>query len=234
MNQDEKSVLGRALEIHVRLVEVYGEKEMQYHSDPVATLVNTILSQNTNDNNRDIAYQRLCERFLTWEAVRDAPEDDIVEAVKPAGLAPTKGPRIQEALRAITESQGGITLDFLREKPLEEARSWLLGLNGVGPKTAAIVLLFAMGRPAFPVDTHVHRVTRRLGLIPQNTSREKAHDLLEAMLPSEIYWTYHLNLIEHGRTTCVARSPRCDVCILTDLCCYFQELWRMKKHGDQQ
>ncbi|MCU0522209.1 MAG: endonuclease III, partial [Anaerolineae bacterium] len=185
-------------------------------------LVNTILSQNTNDHNRDIAYHRLRNRFPTWEAVRDAPTADVIEAISPAGLAPTKGPRVQNALRTITEQQGQISLEFLRGLPLEAARAWLLGLDGVGPKTAAIVLLFAMGRPAFPVDTHVHRVTRRLGLIPPGTSREQAHLLLEQLLPTELFYVYHLNIIEHGRTVCVARRPRCEICTLQQLCCYYE------------
>ncbi len=216
----------KALEVHRRLVKAYGDKRRDAgnESDPVATLVNTILSQNTNDHNRDIAYQRLRERFPSWEEVRDAPEAQIAEAVTPAGLAPTKAPRIQKALQKITESQGKISLDFLYDMPLEQARSWLLDLDGVGPKTAAIVLLFAMGRPAFPVDTHVHRVTRRLGLIPPQTSREKAHALLEELLPEELYYVFHLNLIEHGRTLCKARNPQCEACPLSDLCCYYLQI----------
>ncbi len=214
-----------ALDVHDRLVAEYGEPswESDEAEDPVGALVNTILSQNTNDHNRDIAYQQLRERYPTWEAVRDAPTKSVIEAVRPAGLAPTKGPRIQEALQTIADRQGEISLDFLRAKPLEEARAWLLELNGVGPKTAAIVLLFAMGRPAFPVDTHVHRVTQRLGLIPGTTSREKAHELLEDIVPEALYYPFHLNVIRHGRTICVARGPRCEQCVLQDICAYYRE-----------
>lgn len=213
----------RALEIHRRLLGIYGDQRSDptMDNDPVAMLINTILSQNTNDRNRDIAYQRLRGRFATWEAVRDAPAEEVISAISPAGLAPTKGPHIQDALKAITEHEGTISLEFLRTWSLEEARAWLLSLNGVGPKTAAIVLLFSMGRPAFPVDTHVHRVTRRLGLIPDRTSREKAHELLEQLLPEELYYAGHLNIIEHGRTVCQARRPQCEVCALQDLCCYY-------------
>lgn len=214
-----------ALEIHARLVDEYGEPtwEADDAEDPVGTLVNTILSQNTNDHNRDIAYRQLRERFPTWEEVRNASTEAIVEAVRPAGLAPTKGPRLQEALETIYERQGEISLAFLRDKPLEEAREWLLSLNGVGPKTAAIVLLFSLGRPAFPVDTHVHRVTQRLGLIPDSASREKAHDLLEEIVPEALFYPFHLNVIRHGRTVCVARGPHCEVCVLQDICAYYQE-----------
>jgi len=214
----------KTLVVHERLGEVYGTPEWHpdLDPDPVGALVNTILSQNTNDRNRDVAYNRLRQRFPTWEAVRDAPVEQIIDAVRPAGLAPTKGPRVQGALRAITERQGEISLEFLRDQPLEEARRWLLALNGVGPKTAAIVLLFSMGRPAFPVDTHVHRVAKRLGLIPGSTSREKAHELLEELIPESLYYPLHLNLIRHGRTVCVARTPRCEACVLRDVCITYE------------
>ncbi|MBU0705179.1 MAG: endonuclease III, partial [Chloroflexi bacterium] len=145
--------------IHNLLLAEYGDHPWRPH-DPVASLVLTILSQNTNDVNRDRAFERLRERFPTWEAVRDAGLEELVEAIRPAGLAPTKTPRIQGALQRVTAERGEISLHFLADLPLEEARAWLLAIPGVGPKTAAIVLLFALGRPAFPVDTHVHRVTR--------------------------------------------------------------------------
>ncbi|MBN2002529.1 MAG: endonuclease III [Anaerolineae bacterium] len=214
-------LLAKIWEIHRRLSEVYGDHPAQPHGKPIEELVNTILSQNTNDRNRDIAFARLREHFPTWEAVRDAPAADVIRSIRPAGLAPSKGPHIQEALRAITEAQGELSLEFLRDIPLEEARAWLLNLNGVGPKTAAIVLLFALGRPTFPVDTHVHRVSLRLGLIPDNTSREKAHLLLEALVPPELYYPLHLNLIFHGRQVCRARLPECEKCPLQDMCVYY-------------
>lgn len=212
---------------HELLLDEYGDRPW-HPRDPVASLVNTILSQNTNDVNRDVAFERLRERFPTWEAVRDAPEEEIIEAIRPAGLGPTKGPRIQGALRTITEerregeveTETEIELDFLREMELEEARGWLLDIPGVGPKTAAIVLLFALGKPAFPVDTHVHRVSERLGLIPEGTSRAKAHDVLEEITPEEIYYAFHLNLIAHGRAICHARNPECERCFLRGECAY--------------
>ena len=217
----------KTLCIHNLLLSEYGDHPWHPH-DPVATLVTTILSQNTNDVNRDRAFERLRERFPTWEAVRDAPLGELVEAVRPAGLAPTKAPRIQGALRRIAEERiteergerGEIGLGFLNGMGLEEAREWLLNIPGVGPKTAAIVLLFALGKPAFPVDTHVHRVTRRLGLIPDRTSREKAHQLLEQLAPPEIYYSFHLNLIAHGRAVCHARNPECARCILQNDCAF--------------
>jgi endonuclease-3 len=215
MSSDTKKVL----RIHKLLLGEYGSHDWS-PSDPIATLVSTILSQNTNDVNRDRAFDQLVEKYPTWEKVRDAPPDLLVEVIRPAGLGPTKGPRIQEALRRIAEERGELTLAFLAEMPADEARQWLLSIPGVGPKTAAIVMLFAMGIPAFPVDTHVHRVTRRLGLIPDSTSREKAHDLLEIMVPPDLFYDFHLNLIFHGRAVCQSRTPRCDQCKLRDECEY--------------
>ncbi|RMF36753.1 MAG: endonuclease III [Chloroflexi bacterium] len=211
----------KALEVHRRLVEQYGQRPWRPRLDPVAELVSTILSQNTNDRLRDRAFQRLRERFPTWEAVRDAPVEAIVEAIRVAGLGQQKARRIKEALQRISRERGTLELDFLRQMPVEEARRWLTSFNGIGPKTAAIILLFALGMPAFPVDTHVHRVSRRLGLIPPGTSREKAHRLLEEMMPPETYYTFHLNLIRHGREVCQARRPRCERCFLKDLCDFY-------------
>jgi endonuclease-3 len=215
-----RDLQSRALEIHRRLIDLYGEVPERPHLEPVAELVSTILSQNTNDRNRDRAFEALRARFPTWEAVRDAPVEEVAAAIRTAGLAQTKAPRIQAALRHVATEQGEITLDFLEDLPLEEARAWLTALDGIGPKTAAIVLLFAFGRPAFPVDTHIHRVTRRLGLIPERASREKAHVLLEALLPPETYYLFHLNLIRHGRETCHPRRPACSRCVLVALCPY--------------
>jgi endonuclease-3 len=212
----------KVLRLHNLLLSAYGNPSWHPH-DPVATLVSTIISQNTNDVNRDRAFERLRERFPAWEAVRDAPPDELIETIRPAGLAPTKAPRIQEALRRITEERGEVELTFLSELSLEEARAWLLAVPGVGPKTAAIVLLFALGRPAFPVDTHVHRVARRLGLTPDRTTREKAHDLLEALVPPEIYYSFHLNLIAHGRAVCHARNPQHGLCVLREDCDWYKE-----------
>ena len=208
--------------IHKILLKTYGEPERS-HMDAVSELVCTILSQNTNDNNRDRAYTALRARFPTWEQVRDAPTRQVITAIRPAGLANQKGPRIQKVLRRITELDraGRINLDFLADRPVEEAKQWLMSLNGVGPKTAAIVLLFSLNRPAFPVDTHIHRVTTRLGLIPKGTSAEKAHNVLEVLVPPEWYYSFHLNVIAHGRAVCKAQRPRCERCLLQKYCEYF-------------
>jgi len=212
-----------ALHTHRKLLDTYGDRHWQ-PDDPVATLVSTIISQNTNDTNRDRAFERLQKRFPTWEGVRDAPEEAVVEAIRPAGLGPTKAPRIQGALRRVTERAGGVSLDFLRTMSTEKAREWLTELPGVGPKTAAIVLCFALGKPAFPVDTHVHRVTGRLGLIPEGTSREKAHRVLEDIVPEDIYYAFHLNLIAHGRAVCHSRNPECERCVVRENCDYYASL----------
>jgi endonuclease-3 len=187
-------------------------------------LVSTILSQNTNDLNRDRAFQALRARFPTWEAVRDAPSRSVVAAIRSAGLANLKGPRIQKVLRAITAERGTLDLDFLRRLTADEARAWLLRFRGVGPKTAAIVLQFALGHRAFPVDTHVYRVTGRLGLRPDRASPEQTHKILEGLFRPEDYGSVHLNLIRHGREVCHARRPACPDCILRDLCQYWRAL----------
>lgn len=203
------------------LRDTYGYPEWRQHLPPVDELVSTILSQNTNDTNRDVAFDALKDRFPDWEAVRDADRRTVIDTIRPAGLANQKGPRIQAALRYLTETQGAITLDFLAEMPVEEAKQWLVAINGVGPKTAAIILLFAFNKPAFPVDTHVHRVTGRLGLIGPKVTAERAHVIMEQIAPPEDYYPLHLNLIRHGREVCHARNPQCAVCPLQDHCDYY-------------
>jgi endonuclease-3 len=152
----------------------------------------------------------------------NAPESEIVETIRPAGLANQKGPRIQAALRYVREERGDIKLDFLADLPLDEAKTWLTAIKGIGPKTAAIILLFAFGRPAFPVDTHVHRITRRLGLIGPKVTADKAHPILENMGNPETFYPLHLNLIQHGREICLARQPKCQQCSLRPYCDFYQ------------
>jgi endonuclease-3 len=223
MNDSEKTQKAKTGEVQRLLLEAYGKPAWRPHMGPVSELVSTILSQNTNDVNRDVAFARLRERLPTWEEVRDADVQLVVDAIRPAGLANQKGPRIQEALRLITRERGELSLDFLAEWPIDQAKDWLVSIKGVGPKTAAIVLLFSLGRPAFPVDTHVHRVTKRLGLIGPRVSREKAHDDLECLVDPEDYYAFHLNVIRHGRSVCASRKPRCQECFLVDLCDYASE-----------
>jgi len=181
-------------------------------------LVSTILSQNTNDVNRDRAFDALRAKFPTWEAVRDAKEKDVVEAIRPAGLANQKGPRIQQVLKAITKERGSLDLSFLKKMSVDDARAWLTKFNGVGPKTAAIVLCFSLNMPAFPVDTHVYRVTGRIGLRPERMTVEQAHPHLESLFPPEIYYAAHLNIIRLGREICTARKAMCEKCPIVKLC----------------
>ncbi|MCZ2098005.1 MAG: endonuclease III [Anaerolineae bacterium] len=223
LDADTLAFRRKKYQIIARILEqTYGYPEWRQHLAPVEELVCTILSQNTSDTNRDRGYTALCERFPTWEDVRDAPLEAVIDAIRPAGLANQKAPRIQAALRYVTEQQGAITLDFLNDLPLEDAKAWLTGIHGIGPKTAAIILLFAFNRPAFPVDTHVHRVTGRLGLIGPKTTAERAHVELEAIVPPEDYYPAHLNFIRHGREICHARRPRCEICPLAAHCDYYQ------------
>lgn len=206
-----------------QLDAAYGIPEWRPHHDAISELVLTILSQNTSDGNSGRAFSRLLQAFDGWDAVADAPLAALIDAIAPGGLAPTKGPRIQAALRDIRERTGGYDLAFLATMPLDEARAWLTALHGVGPKTASCVLMFALGRAAMPVDTHVFRVAMRLGLIPERTVKaamtpEKAHALLEAMVPAKDFYAFHIGLIKHGRRTCTAQRPRCGKCVVRGVC----------------
>jgi len=210
--------------VHRRLLEAYGDPRWRHPLPPVSELVSTILSQNTNDVNRDHAFKALRAAFPSWEAVRDAPPTAVVEAIRPAGLANQKGPRIQAVLQAITQERGRLDLRFLRRLPPDQALAWLMRFKGVGHKTASIVLLFSLGMPAFPVDTHIYRVSGRLGLLPARASLEQAHELLGRTFPPRTYSAAHLNLIRHGREVCRARKPACPACVLRRLCPYGRQI----------
>jgi endonuclease-3 len=199
-----------------RLANEYGRPKLRPHRAPIDELVLTVLSQNTNDRNRDVAYFRLRERFPTWDAVAEAPVEEIEDAIRPGGLAPTKSVRIKQILDAI----GDDDLLWLEDAPLDEARAYLCALPGVGRKTAACVLLFSFGRPDVPVDTHVYRVGGRLGLWPPKLPLVKAHDELARLVGDDGEFAYeaHVLLIRHGRRTCVAREPRCPDCPLRRIC----------------
>jgi endonuclease III len=199
-----------------RLANEYGRPALRPHRAPVDELVLTVLSQNTNDRNRDVAYFRLRERFPSWDAVAEAPVEEVEDAIRPGGLAPTKSVRIKQILEAIGEDD----LLWLADAPLDEARAYLCALPGVGRKTAACVLLFSFGRPDVPVDTHVYRVGGRLGLWPQKAPLVAAHDELARLVGDDGEFAYeaHVLLIRHGRRTCVARAPRCAECPLRRMC----------------
>ena len=210
----------RAPKVHQRLLEVFGAPTWRTPLPPIDELVSTILSQNTNDINRDRAFTALCARFPNWDAVRDAKQDQVIDAIRVAGLANQKGPRIQKVLQELSAERGNLDLSFLRDMPLEEARSWLTKFHGVGPKTAAIVLQFSLDRPAFPVDTHIYRVTGRIGLRPLKMNVEQAHMHLEKLFRPETYYAAHLNLIRLGREVCHPRKPDCPNCPVRQLCEY--------------
>lgn len=215
-----KNLKERAIKIHETLLEAFGEPIWRTPLPAIDELVSTILSQNTNDVNRDRGFDALRAKFPSWEAVRDAKAEDVMDAIRPAGLANQKGPRIQQVLQAITEERGSLDLEFLAELPVEEARAWLTKFNGVGPKTAAIVLCFSLNMPAFPVDTHIYRVSGRIGLRPEKMNVEQAHPYLESIFPPETYYAAHLNIIRLGREICGARKPNCSQCPIIKLCEY--------------
>ena len=200
------------------LDETYGRAPQQASNAPVFELVLTLLSQHTSDRNSGQAMHRLIERFPTWDAVVEAPVHDVEDAIRAGGLAPTKSKRLQALLAEVKERRPDWDLGFLRALPLEEAKEWLTSLPGVGPKTAACVLLFALERPALPVDTHVERVAKRLGLVPPKMPADRAHAALEAMLEPDQVYAFHVDLIQHGRRTCHARGPRCEACPLEARC----------------
>ena len=208
----------RLAQVQERLRHRFGTPTWHVELAAVDELVCTILSQNTNDINRDKAFQELKERYSSWEEVRDADPAELQYVIRIAGLANQKGPNIQAALRDITAERGEIDLDWLKEMDLDEVRSWLVNLRGVGPKTAAIVMVFALGMPAFPVDTHIYRVTGRIGLRPKELDITKTHAYMEQIANPRDFGSLHLNLIDLGREICQARKPKCPICPIRDLC----------------
>ena len=208
----------RPEEVDALLREEYGPVTWKPRIDGVSELVLTILSQHTSDLNSDRAYQELWRRFGSWEAVLEASPDEVADAIRGGGLAQQKAPRIQAVLREVLERHGRFDLSFLGDLPLAEAKAWLQSLHGVGPKTAAVVLCFALGLPAFPVDTHIHRVTRRLGLIGPKVTADEAHDVLESAIDPERVFAFHVELITHGRRVCKAQRPQCERCVLAERC----------------
>ena len=208
--------------IRERLRELYGKPVNHPHGHPIAELIRTVLSQHTNDRNRDRAYAGLRERFPTWEEVRDAPVDEVEEAIRPGGLGRQKAPRIQQILERLGDPPD---LDWTEAAPREESMEFLLGLPGVGRKTSACVLIFTWGIPEIPVDVHIHRVGGRLGLIPPGSSFDRAHDEMLAVVDSEDAYELHMNLIRHGREVCRPK-PRCEECGLRRMCPFYREMRR--------
>jgi endonuclease-3 len=221
-----RSLVAKAARIEALLTEAYGPRVWRrenYSNDLVGALVATILSQNTSDINSGRAFATLRERFAgDWEAVRLAPTDRIVDAIRAGGLAQIKAPRIQTVLDAVHAEQGVTSLDWLRDWDDDRIRTYLRSLPGVGAKTAACVLMFNLGRPVLPVDTHVHRVAARLGLIGERTTADKAHDELQSLVRPEHIYSFHVHLIEHGRRLCHARNPECAICPVNAECVWYR------------
>lgn len=200
------------------LERAYGRRRRRSRGAPLDVLIGTILSQNTNDVNSRRAYDELRKTFRSWEAVRRAPVRKVARAIRGGGLGDMKAPRIKQILGAVYRERGELTLDFLQDCSDEEGIEYLLQFPGVGLKTAACVLLFALGRRIVPVDTHVFRVSRRLGLVDGDLSREGAYYVLNDIVPQTRAYAFHVLIIEHGRATCLAREARCDECLLRSLC----------------
>jgi len=200
------------------LEQEYGSRKWQPDRDPIDVLIGTILSQNTSDTNSGRAFASLKASFNSWEAVASAPVEHIAQVIKSGGLSQVKAVRIKQVLGQIESEQGRITLDFLKPKTMTEARDYLMRLPGVGHKTASCVLLFSLGKSSLPVDTHIFRVAKRLGLIGSRVSIEKAHSLLQKQIPPSKVYQFHVHMIEHGRRICGARQPRCNECVLRGMC----------------
>ena len=220
---DIAALSAKALEVTRRLTELYGVAEWS-KKDPLSMLVDIILSHRTRDEQTAAAYDNLLKRFGSWEAMRDAPTSEVQETIANVNWPEVKAPRLQALMRRITEERGELNLDFLRDIPVEEGAAWLNRLEGVGPKTTAAVLLFSSRKPILPVDTHVHRVSIRLGLIGKKVTADNAHALLQALLPNDpqTIYNFHKALLRHGQRVCVYDRPRCEKCILTDLCDYYK------------
>lgn len=215
--------------VYALLVGMYGIPPWEPDGDALGGLIATVLSQHTSDTNSARAYALLVATFPTWEAVRDAPTEAVADAIRVGGLARVKAERIQTILRTLTQrlaaagASGPLALDMLEPMDPEQAMEYLQTFPGVGPKTAACVLLFSLGKAAFPVDTHVWRVTKRLGLIGARTSADQAHTILSSLIPPKWRHTLHVDLIRHGRERCHPRQPECQRCDLRPECPYFWE-----------
>jgi endonuclease-3 len=223
-----KKLRDRAAKIDRILTNIYGRKEIEGEEDPVDTLVETILSQNTTDKNSHKAFQVLKRCYPVWEDMMGESPKKVAGLIRSGGLADMKAQRILDALEFIMRSRGELSLDFLRDMSPPQAEAWLAQMKGVGPKTRGIILLFALKMPAFPVDTHIHRVSRRIGLIGPKVTREGAQTELARLVPETEFYNFHINIIEHGRAICQARNPKCSTCKISRLCDYYVKTARAR------
>lgn len=214
----------RVRRICALLEGAYGHPECTPVREPLDELVATILSQNTSSANSGRAFRSLRDRFESWDEVRRAHTREIEDAIRVGGLGRIKAGRIKRLFEEVYRLRGSLALGFLADMPDHDARAFLMQFEGVGVKTASCVLMFSLCRPVFPVDTHVHRVTQRLGFIGSSVSAEAAHEMLQRMIPDEMVYSVHVNLVTHGRRVCKAGSPDCDVCVLLELCSYGQNV----------
>jgi endonuclease III len=228
MTEREMDLAGRAMEVYRLLGEEYGIRAWERRREPLHELISTILSHRTTGANEAKAFSQLWEKYGSWEAIRDAPVEGVAEAIAPANWPEVKAPRIKAVLAQIIAERGEASIDFLADLPAEEGMAWLQALPGVGPKTASLVLLFCFAKPVLPVDTHVYRVSGRIGLIPPRATAEQAHELLTRLLPHDatLLWNFHLNMLRHGQRVCVWERPRCERCVLRDVCDYYRSLER--------
>lgn len=220
---DVESLSAKAIEVTQRLTKHYGEEPFS-RKDPMSMLVDILLSHRTRDEQTAAAYDNLLQRFGSWEAVRDAPTEQVQETIANVNFPEVKAPRMQAIMRQITRERGSLNLDFLCDLPVEESAAWLNRFEGVGPKTTACVLLFSCRQPILPVDVHVHRTSGRIGLIGKKVTADNAHTLLQALLPQEArpIYNFHKGLLRHGQRVCVYEHPRCNQCVITDLCDYYK------------
>lgn len=232
-SQDIVALSEKALKVTQRLTEFYGELPFS-SKDPMGMLVDILLSHRTRDEQTAAAWENLLKQFGSWEAVRDAPTNDVQDAIANVNWPEVKAPRLQAIMRQITEERGNLNLDFLCDLPVEESAAWLNRFDGVGPKTTACVLLFSCRQPLLPVDVHVHRVSGRLGLIGKKVTADNAHTLLQALFPqnSRVIYNFHKGLLRHGQRICVYERPRCNKCPISDLCDYYQTV--VKPHAQER
>lgn len=225
----DRSIRAKAAKIDEILTGFHGREELPARRpDPLDTLVETILSQNTSDLNSHRAFEHLRRAYPRWDSLLGADPNELAKVIRSGGLADIKSRRIIESLEYIRSQRGTLSLAFLRKMTAQEADAWLSHMKGVGPKTRAIVVLFSLGKPMFPVDTHVFRVTTRIGLIPKGFSRGEAQERLAQLVGEGEYYPFHIALIRHGRTICVARGPRCQSCPVKGLCRFYREVYRKR------